>query len=64
MRGLNRVGEPKVTLIGNLGSNPEVQKFQGDANVAKFSLATTESLKDSIQESRTARKAKTLYLSA
>lgn len=41
MRGLN-----KVTLIGNLGSNPEIQKLQGDVNVAKFSLATTESFKD------------------
>lgn len=41
MRGLN-----KVTLIGNLGSNPEIQKLQGDVTVAKFSLATTESFKD------------------
>lgn len=41
MRGLN-----KVTLIGNLGGNPEIQKLQGDVNVAKFSLATTESFKD------------------
>jgi single-strand DNA-binding protein len=41
MRGLN-----KVTLIGNLGGNPEIQKLQGEVNVAKFSLATTESFKD------------------
>ena len=41
MRGLN-----KVTLIGNLGSDPEVQKLAGDIGVAKFSLATTESFKD------------------
>lgn len=41
MRGLN-----KVTLIGNLGGNPEIQKLQGDVNVAKFSLATTESFMD------------------
>ena len=41
MCGLN-----KVTLIENLGGNPEIQKLQGDVNVAKFSLATTESFKD------------------
>ena len=41
MRGLN-----KVTLIGNLGSNPEVQKLAGDVGVAKFSLATTETFED------------------
>lgn len=35
-----------MTLIGNLGGNPEIQKLQGDVNVAKFSLATTESFKD------------------
>jgi single-strand DNA-binding protein len=46
MRGLNRIGEPKVTLIGNLGGNPEIQKLQGNVTVAKFSLATTESFKD------------------
>ncbi len=42
MRGLN-----KVTLIGNLGSDPEFKKLEGDdIAVAKFSLATTESFKD------------------
>ncbi|GAB3165180.1 single-stranded DNA-binding protein [Telluribacter humicola] len=41
MRGLN-----KVTLIGNLGNDPEVQKLQDGVTVAKFSLATTESYKD------------------
>lgn len=46
MRGLNRIDEPKVKLIGDLGGNPETQKLQGDVNVAKFSLATTESFKD------------------
>lgn len=37
MRGLNR-----VTLIGNLGKDPELQQLEGNITVAKFSLATTE----------------------
>ncbi|GGF24253.1 single-stranded DNA-binding protein [Hymenobacter cavernae] len=41
MRGLN-----KVTLIGNLGKDPEVQVLEGNIAVAKFSLATTETFRD------------------
>lgn len=41
MRGLN-----KVTLIGNLGKDPEVQVLEGNVAVAKFSLATSESFRD------------------
>jgi single-strand DNA-binding protein len=41
MRGLN-----KVTLIGNLGSAPEVKTLQGDLTVAKFNVATSESYRD------------------
>lgn len=41
MRGLN-----KVTLIGNLGADPDVQQLEGNVSVAKFSLATTEVFKD------------------
>lgn len=41
MRGLN-----KVTLIGNLGNDPEIQVLEGTISVAKFSLATTEIFKD------------------
>lgn len=41
MRGLN-----KVTLIGNLGKDPENQKLTGDVAVSKFTLATTEIFKD------------------
>jgi single-strand DNA-binding protein len=41
MRGLN-----KVTLIGNLGKEPEFQMLEGNIAVAKFSLATTETFKD------------------
>lgn len=40
MRGLN-----KVTLIGNLGKDPETQQLEGNLSVAKFSLATTEIFK-------------------
>jgi single-strand DNA-binding protein len=41
MRGLN-----KVSLIGNLGKEPEFQVLEGGISVAKFSLATTETFKD------------------
>lgn len=41
MRGLN-----KVTLIGNLGKDPEVTVLEGNVAVAKFSLATTETFRD------------------
>jgi single-strand DNA-binding protein len=41
MRGLN-----KVTLLGNLGKDPEVQQLDGNVSIAKFSLATTETYKD------------------
>ncbi|GAA4394348.1 hypothetical protein GCM10023187_00040 [Nibrella viscosa] len=41
MRGLN-----KVTLIGNLGADPDYQQLEGNVGVAKFSLATTEAYKD------------------
>ncbi|WP_019989526.1 single-stranded DNA-binding protein [Rudanella lutea] len=41
MRSLN-----KVTLIGNLGADPDFQQLDGNVAVAKFSLATTETFKD------------------
>ena len=41
MRGLN-----KVTLIGNLGKDPDVQYLEGNITMAKFPLATTETYKD------------------
>jgi single-strand DNA-binding protein len=41
MRGLN-----KVTLIGNVGKEPDIQTLEGSIKVAKLSLATTESYKD------------------
>ena len=45
MKGLN-----KVTLIGNLGKDPEVQVLEGNVPVAKFSLATTESYRNKAGE--------------
>jgi single-strand DNA-binding protein len=41
MKGVN-----KVTLLGNLGKDPDIQVLEGNIKVAKFSLATTESYKD------------------
>lgn len=41
MRSLN-----KVTLIGNLGKEPDFQQLEGGVSLAKFSLATTESYRD------------------
>ena len=41
MRGLN-----KVTLIGNLGRDPEIQTISGDVQVARFAIATNESYRD------------------
>lgn len=41
MRGVN-----KVTLIGNVGKEPEIQSLEGNLVVAKFPLATTENHKD------------------
>jgi single-strand DNA-binding protein len=41
MRGLNR-----VTLIGNLGKDPDVQYLEGNVSMAKFPLATTEMFKE------------------
>ncbi|MBP7400385.1 MAG: single-stranded DNA-binding protein, partial [Chitinophagales bacterium] len=32
----------KVTLIGNLGMDPEIKTFDGEKKYAKFSLATNE----------------------
>ena len=37
----------KVQLIGNVGNEPEITTLEGDKKVAKFSIATNESYKDS-----------------
>ena len=36
----------RVTLIGNLGRDPEVRSFQNGGRVANFSIATSERWKD------------------
>jgi single-strand DNA-binding protein len=36
----------KVTLIGNLGKDPEIRTFQNGGRAASFSIATSESWKD------------------
>ena len=36
----------KVTLIGNLGKDPELRRLENGTAVAKFSMATNESYKD------------------
>ncbi len=36
----------KVTLIGNVGKDPEIRSFQSGDRVANFSLATSERWKD------------------
>lgn len=41
MRSLN-----KVQLIGRLGKDPEIQRFDENVMVAKFPLATSEAYKD------------------
>lgn len=36
----------RVTLLGNLGKDPEVRTLENGSKVATFTLATTESYKD------------------
>jgi single-strand DNA-binding protein len=36
----------KVTLLGNVGKDPDIRSFQNGGKVAHFSLATTERWKD------------------
>ena len=36
----------KVTLIGNLGADPEIRSFNNGGKVANFSLATSEKWRD------------------
>jgi single-strand DNA-binding protein len=48
MKGMNR-----VTLIGNLGKDPEKKILEGQVSVAKFTLATSESYKDENGQAQT-----------
>lgn len=43
----------KVTLIGNLGRDPEIRHFEGGSKVSKFSMATNENYKDKSGEWQT-----------
>lgn len=43
----------RVTLLGNLGADPEVRRLESGAVVAKISLATNESYKDKSGEWQT-----------
>ena len=45
MKGLN-----KVQLIGNLGKDPEINLLEGNIQVAKFTLATTETYRNKTGE--------------
>lgn len=40
----------KVTLIGNLGQNPEMKELNGGAKLAKFSIATNETYRNKAGE--------------
>ena len=42
----------KVMLIGNVGGEPEIKYTQDNKEIAKFSIATTESWKDKITNER------------
>ena len=43
----------KVTLIGNLGSSPEIRTFEGDKKMARVSIATNETYKTKEGERKT-----------
>lgn len=43
----------KVTLIGNLGRDPELRRLESGAAVVKFSIATNENYKDKSGEWQT-----------
>lgn len=43
----------KVTLIGNLGRDPEIRHLEGGTAVVKFSLATNENYRDKNGEWKT-----------
>jgi single-strand DNA-binding protein len=40
-------------LIGNLGKSPDIQTIEGNIKVAKISLATTETFKDTNGQNQT-----------
>ncbi len=42
----------KVTLIGNIGKEPDLQYLEGNIAVAKFTMATSETFKDKNGETK------------
>jgi single-strand DNA-binding protein len=48
MKGVN-----KVILVGNLGDDPQIKNLDGNVKVAKFSLATNETFRDSNGQNQT-----------
>ncbi len=40
------IGVNRVTLVGNLGKDPDIKELDGNIKVAKFTLATSENYKD------------------
>lgn len=48
MAGMN-----KVTLIGNIGNDPDIYNTQAGKKIAKFSLATSDGMKDQNGEAKT-----------
>ncbi len=43
----------RVTLMGNLGHNPEIKEFDGGKKLAKVSIATSDTYKDNKGERHT-----------
>ncbi|MEL6123058.1 MAG: single-stranded DNA-binding protein [Bacteroidota bacterium] len=43
----------KVTLVGNLGGDPEIRHFEGGGKATRFSLATNENYQDRNNEWQT-----------
>ena len=43
----------KITLIGNVGQDPEIRRLDNGTPIGKFSLATSESYKDAAGELQT-----------
>lgn len=57
MKGLN-----KVSLIGNVGKDPEINTLEGNIKVAKITLATSENYKDNQGKTQTSTDWHTIIL--
>lgn len=45
-----KFGINKVTLLGNVGEQPKINEKEGEAYIASFSFATSETYKDKNEE--------------